>query len=74
MHKAKRTPRQISLLPSVSRPKSIIRQLGKFGPNFRSCLMIDLGHETDGNSEFSRLAQPLQHQRTLFNRGDANSQ
>ena len=31
MHKAKRTPRQISLLPSVSRPRSIIRQLRKFG-------------------------------------------
>ena len=27
MHKAKRTPRQISLLPSVSRPRSIFRQL-----------------------------------------------
>ena len=33
MHKAKRTPRQISLLP-----------------DFRSCLVIDLG-ETDGNNE-----------------------
>ena len=31
MHKAKRTPRQISLLPSVSRPRSIIRQLRKLG-------------------------------------------
>ena len=29
MHKAKWTPRQISLLPSVSRPRSIIRQLRK---------------------------------------------
>ena len=29
MHKAKRTPRKISLLPSVSRPRSIIRQLRK---------------------------------------------
>ena len=29
MHRAKRTPRQISLLPSVSRPRSIIRQLRK---------------------------------------------
>ena len=44
MHKAKRTPRQISLLPSVSRPRSVIRQL-------RSCLMIDLSRETDGNNE-----------------------
>ena len=48
MHKAKWTPRQISLLPSVSRPRLIIRQLRK---SFRSCLMIDLGHETDGNTE-----------------------
>ena len=31
MHKAKRTPRQISLLPSVSRLRSIIRQLRKSG-------------------------------------------
>ena len=29
MHKAKWTPRQISLLPLVSRPRSIIRQLRK---------------------------------------------
>ena len=29
MHKAKWTPRQISLLPSVSQPRSIIRQLRK---------------------------------------------
>ena len=29
LHKAKWTPRQISLLPSVSRPRSIIRQLRK---------------------------------------------
>ena len=47
MHKAKWTPRQISFLPSVSRPRSIIRQLR----DFRSCLMIDLGRETDGNNE-----------------------
>ena len=47
MHKAKWTPRQISLLPLVSQPRSIIRQLR----DFRSCLMIDLGHETDGNNE-----------------------
>ena len=31
MHKAKRTPRQISLLQSVSRPRSIFRQLRKLG-------------------------------------------
>ena len=49
MHKAKWTPRQISFLPSVSRPRSIIRQLRK--SLFRSCLMIDLGCETDGNNE-----------------------
>ena len=39
MHKAKWTPRQISLLPSVSRPRSIIRQLqksGTFSRRFRS--------------------------------------
>ena len=39
MHKAKRTPRQISLLPSVSQPRSIIRQiqkLGTFSRQFRS--------------------------------------
>ena len=47
MHKAKWTPRQIPLLPSVSRPRSIIRQLLW---DFRSCLMIDLGRETDGNT------------------------
>ena len=29
LHKAKRTPRKISLLPSVSRPRSVIRQLRK---------------------------------------------
>ena len=45
MHKAKRTLRQISLLPSVSRPRSIIRPLRKSG------MMIDLGRETDGNNE-----------------------
>ena len=39
MHKAKRTPRRISLLPSVSPPRSIIRQLrklGTFSRQFRS--------------------------------------
>ena len=68
MRKAKSTPRQISLLPvpSVSRPRSIIRQLrksleifevvdhqttSKISRDFRSCLMIDLGRETDGNNE-----------------------
>ena len=47
MHKAKWTLRQIPLLPSVLPPRSIIRQLRK---DFRSCLMIDLGRETDGNN------------------------
>ena len=46
-----RAERENLLLPSVSWPRLIIRQLRKFGPNFRSCLMIDLGRETDGNNE-----------------------
>ena len=41
MHKGKQTLRTISLLTSVSRTR----------PDFRSCLMIDLGRENDGNNE-----------------------
>ena len=40
-------------LPSVSRPRSIIRQLRK-SPDFWSCLIIDLGRETDGKRNLSR--------------------
>ena len=40
MHKAKWTPRQISLLPLVSRPRSIIRQLRKsLGVHFSLCII-----------------------------------
>ena len=40
MHKAKWTPRQISLLPLVSRPRSIIRQLRKsLGVHFALCII-----------------------------------
>ena len=30
--------------------RSIIRHFRKSGPDFRNCLMIDLGRETDGNN------------------------
>ena len=45
------TPRQIPLLPSVSRPRSIIRQLRE-SRDFRSCLMTDLGREPTVTTKF----------------------
>ena len=49
MHRAKRTPRQISLLPSVSRPRSIIRQLRKCGPEWTGSLLLGCHDNTNSS-------------------------
>ena len=57
-HKAKRTPRQISLLSSVLRPRSIIRQIRKSGLNIKIIATYNMNHvnceSTEGMHERER--------------------
>ena len=60
MHKAKRTPRQTSFLPSFSRPRSIIRQLRKTGRGIDLINFLQ-GEEGQCSRTFARLLRFFDH-------------